>query len=185
MGRVTRRPSQTPLRQVLHPSDETSRRLVLVAASLARWGPRRSCARSARGRRRSGPFEGVFVCEKCTTRIGDVASKDQGSIVASIWDVADLPRRPDLADKPPPAPIDVDEVYRTFEASLAVDVSGYDAMPHADLARTYEEMGLNSDALREAAIALDGRTSPSRDATHIALRVVLTPPLPSRGGSRC
>jgi hypothetical protein len=97
--------------------------------------------------------------------------------------VTDLPRRPDLADKPPARPIDVEEVSRpidveevsrTFQAALASGVSGYDAMPHADLAQAYKEMGLNSDALREAAIVLDGRTSPSRDATRIALTVVLT-----------
>src|ERR1700722_17845268 len=103
-----------------------------------------------------GPFDGVFVCEKCPARIGDVAWKDQGSVVASIWDVTDLPRRPDLADKPPTPRIDVEEVSRTFEVALASGVSGYDAMPHADLAHAYKEMGLNSDALREAAIVLDG-----------------------------
>jgi hypothetical protein len=121
-----------------------------------------------------GPFDGAFVCEKCATRIGDVAWKDAASGVSLIWIVTGRPARPDLADQPPRGPVDVEEASRTFEAVLASGVSGYDAMPHADLARAYEEMGLHSDALREAAIVLDGRTSASPGATRVALAVALS-----------
>jgi hypothetical protein len=129
-----------------------------------------------------GPFTGVFVCQECSTLIGDVAWEDQASGVSNIWVVTGPASRPDLADKPPPQPIDVEESSRSFEAALASGISGYDAMPHADLAHAYAEMGLASDALRKAAIVLDRKTSVSPSAARVALGVVLAPSLLKAGG---
>jgi len=128
-----------------------------------------------------GPFGRVFVCEACPRRIGALADHAAVSAVANIWAVTRPPARPDKADKPPPPRhIDIEEVFRFFQAGLEAGVRPDDSLAHADLAQAYKEMGLNSDALREAAIALDRITSP--EVVRTALRVLLTAPLPKPGG---
>lgn len=88
------------------------------------------------------------------------------------------PALPDEADPPrPPHDGDAEELFQRFKEGVAQAISPDDFQSHADLAQAYKEMGLNTDALREAAVALE-----SPKASRTALRVVLTAPLLKPGG---
>jgi hypothetical protein len=128
-----------------------------------------------------GPFDGIVVCETCPRRIGALADHAAVSPVANIWALTGPPARPEKADKPlPPPDVDAEELFRRFTEGVAATISPDDTQSHADLSQAYKEMGLNSDALREAAIALERGTNP--EVIRAALRVVLTAPLLKPGG---
>jgi hypothetical protein len=111
-----------------------------------------------------------YLCPDCVAAIGRFArAGSRGS--NEIWrsPPANTPRP--VSPKPEHG-YSVDEVFADFKADLDKVVALSDCETHLDLAIAYREMGLSSDALLEAAIALEhGSASLGKRAVE-ALRLL-------------
>ena len=98
----------------------------------------------------------VLCRHPCVTRVGRAILAAGPSVLAQLWPEA-LPVREAQGHIPASTDLNAEEVFASFKAGVAKQISADDAQTHLDLAVAYGEMGLRADAIREAAIALGER----------------------------
>jgi len=110
----------------------------------------------------------LYVCEACTRLISALAARGGSEATRGIWPIDRVsPAGATLAD------------FRQFQAELAAQGID-DAESRINLAIAYREMGLNCDAVIEAAFVM--AIDLHGPHTTEALRILLTPPTLQRGG---
>lgn len=120
------------------------------------------------------PSAGLRVCWSCAKRIATLAMQSEAGNLADIWSSV----APPLERAAAPVvrgEIDVERVFDTFKEGVAKQISADDVDSHTHLAEAYREMGMYSDAVREAAVAVTAARAPLSAARPLGF--LLTPPL--------
>lgn len=128
-----------------------------------------------------GPHDGARACDPCARRIARLATQSDHRALRAIWSFAGArtvaEKKPERMDAEAPDP---DEVFAAFKRGVDKQLSADDVDSHLHLAIAYREMALYEDAVREAAVALQG-TRETRKVDE-ALGMLLTAPLLRPGG---